>query len=100
MRDTFGPTPIVDRLLAFFDIGGRPDRVKRPVEAQARIDVAWEFIGLRDDRFEGRPNECVAVRLASGQRSRVAAKERQVRIEVLTDDPEKLSQRITNVRHV
>ena len=54
------------------------------VEAQARIDVARKFVGLGDNGFERRADKRVAVRLAAGQRARVAAKERQVRSEFLT----------------
>ncbi len=71
------------RLLAFLDIGSRPDRVEGPVQAQARIDVAGEFVGLGDDGFERRADERVAVRLAAGQRTRIAAKEGQVRSKFL-----------------
>ena len=71
------------RLLAFLDIGGRPDRVKGLVQAKPRIDVARKFVGLGDDRLERRPDEGVAVRLAAGQGARVAAKEWQVRSKFL-----------------
>ena len=77
------PAGLSDRLLAFLDIGGRPDRVEGLVEPQARIDVAREFVGLGDDRFERRANERVAVRLAAGQRARIAAEEWQVRSKFL-----------------
>ena len=53
------------------------------VEAEPRIDVAREFVGLGDDRFERGPDESVAMRLAAGQRARVAAQERQMRSEFL-----------------
>ena len=70
-------------LLAFLDVGGRPDRMEDLVETEARIDVARKFVGLGDDRFESRADERVAVRLAAGQRARIAAKEWQVRSKFL-----------------
>jgi hypothetical protein len=53
------------------------------VQAEPRIDVAREFIGLGDNRFKRCPDERIAVRLAAGQRSRVAAKEGKMRGEFL-----------------
>src|SRR5439155_11681726 len=58
-------------------------RMKCLVQAQPRIDIAGEFVGLGDNRFESRADECVAVRLAAGQRTRVAAQKWQVRSEFL-----------------
>ena len=83
MGDALGAGRALRRLLAFLDIGGRPDRVEGLVQTEPRIDVAREFVGLGDDRLQRRADECVAVRLAAGQRARVAAKERQVRGEFL-----------------
>ena len=54
------------------------------VEAEPRIDVAGEFVGLCDDRLQSRTDESVAMRLAAGQRARVAAEERQMGGEFLT----------------
>ena len=84
------PVGLCDRLLAFLDIGGRPDRVEGLVEAEPRIDVAREFVGLGDDRFERRADESVAMRLAAGQRARIAAKEWQVRGEFLAKGHERV----------
>src|SRR6185503_2969043 len=72
------------RLLALLDIGRGPDGVKGPVQAQPRIDIARELIGLGDDRLERRSNEGIAMRLAAGQRTRVTAQEWQVRSKFLT----------------
>ena len=77
------PATLVERLLAFLDIGGRPDGVEGAVQAKARIDIAREFVGLGDDRFQRRADEGVAMRLAAGQGAGVAAKERQVRSKFL-----------------
>jgi len=52
--------------------------VKCLVEPESRIDVARELIRLRDDRFQSRAHERVTMGLAAGQRTRVAAQERQV----------------------
>jgi hypothetical protein len=48
------------------------------VQTKTWIDVAWKFVGLGDDRLERRPNESVAVRLATGQSACIAAKKRQM----------------------
>ena len=77
------PEKLARRLLAFLDIGGRPDRVERPVQAEPRIDVAREFVGLGDDRLERGADESVAVGLAPGQRARIAAQEGKMRSEFL-----------------
>ena len=77
------PVGLVRRLLAFLDIGGRPDRVEGPVEAEPRIDVARKFVGRGDDRLERCADESVAMRLAAGQRAGVAAQEGQMRREFL-----------------
>jgi hypothetical protein len=58
--------------------------VERFVETEPGVDVAWKFVGLGDDGFQRRANERVAVRLAAGQRSRIAAQEWQVRRKFLT----------------
>ena len=84
MGDSLGAAGL-SGLLALLDIGGRPDRVKSLVQPEARIDVAREFVGLGDDGFERCADERVAVRLAVGQRPRVAAEERQVRSEFLAE---------------
>src|SRR6185437_51413 len=73
-----------NRFLAFLDIGGRPDRMERFVQSKPRIDIAWKFVRFGDNRFERSPNESVAVRLAAGQSTSVAAKKRQVRCKFLT----------------
>ena len=83
MGDALGADRARRRLLAFLDVGRRPDRVEGLVEAQPRIDVARKFVGLGDDRFERCADECVAVRLAAGQRARIAAEEWQVRCKFL-----------------
>ena len=71
-------------ILAFLDIGGRPDGVERLVETEARIDVARKLVGFGDDRFERCADERIAMRLAAGQRAGIAAQERQVRCKFLT----------------
>ena len=78
MGDAFRTDRALRRLFAFLDIGGRPDGVKRPVEAKSRIDVARKFVRLRNDRFKRRPDEGVAVSLAAGQRARITAQKWQV----------------------
>ena len=83
MGDALGAGEVARRLLAFFDIGGRPDRVEGPVQAEPRIDVARKFVGLGDDRLERGADEGVAMGLAAGQRARIAAKEGQMRSEFL-----------------
>ena len=83
MGDAFGAAGEAHRLLAFLDIGGRPDGVEGLVQAEPRIDVARKFVGLGDDRLERRADERIAVRLAAGQGARIAAKEWQVRSEFL-----------------
>ena len=83
MGDAFGAGERLARLLAFLDIGGRPDRVEGPVQAEPRIDVARKFVGLGDDRLERCADESVAMGLAAGQRARVAAKKGQMRSEFL-----------------
>ena len=83
MGDPFGAGDILAGFLAFLDIGGRPDRVKRPVQPEARIDVAREFVGLGHDGLERCPNERVAMRLAAGEGARITAQEWQMRSEFL-----------------
>jgi hypothetical protein len=53
------------------------------VQAEARVDVARKFVGLGNDRLERGSNECVAVRLAAGERAGVSAEKWQVRSEFL-----------------
>src|SRR6476469_4810620 len=79
MCDTFGAGRALRRLFALFDIGRRPDGVEGLVQAQTRIDVAREFVGLGHDGFQRRADERVAMRLTAGEGTGVAAKEWQVR---------------------
>ena len=78
------PLIILARLFALLDVGRRPDRVERLVEAQARIDVARKFIRLGDDCLQRCANEGVAMRLTARQGACIAAQEGQVRCEFLT----------------
>src|SRR6185437_10033064 len=78
MGDSLGSDGILNRFLAFLDIGGRPDRMEGLVQSKSRIDVAGKFVRFGDNRFERSPNECVAVSLAAGQCTSVAAEKRQV----------------------
>jgi hypothetical protein len=57
--------------------------MKRPVQAEPRIDVARELVGLGDNRLQGRADEGIAMSLAAGQRARIAAKEWQMRSKFL-----------------
>jgi len=50
--------------------------VERLVQAEPRIDVAREFVRLGDDRLKSCANESVAVRLAAGERTGIAAEKR------------------------
>src|SRR5437763_16360592 len=79
MSDSFGARQPGDRLLALFNVGGGPDRVERLVEAESRIDIAREFVGLCDNRLECRTDECCAVSLTAGQGAGVGAKIWQLR---------------------
>ena len=74
----------VGRLLAFLDIGRRPDGVKRLVEPEAGIDVTREFIRLGDDGFQGCANERVAVGLAASESAGVTPQEWQMRRKLLS----------------
>ncbi len=55
------------------DVGRRPDRVERLVQAEPGVDVAGKIAGGLDDRLERGADECVTMTLASGQRPGVAA---------------------------
>src|SRR5512139_2013673 len=84
LRDSFlGGAGGVARIL--LDIGRGPDGVKGLVESQARIDVAREVIGRRDDRFERGTHEIVAMLLAAGERACIATQEGKMRREFLTE---------------
>jgi hypothetical protein len=73
--DSFGTRNLAAGLLAFLDIGGRPDRVEGLVEAQPRIDVAWKLVRLGDDRLQRGAHESIAMGLAAGQGAGIAAQE-------------------------
>jgi hypothetical protein len=55
------------------------------IEAKSRIDVAREIIRRRDDRLERRPDEIVAMGLASGQGARVAAQKWEMGLQCVTE---------------
>src|SRR3954451_894397 len=84
MGDAFGTAQPLPRLFALFDIGGRPNGVKRPVQAKTRVDVARKFVGLGDDSLKRRSNESVAMGLAACEGASIAAQEWQVRGKFLT----------------
>jgi len=67
------------RRFALVGIGALPDRLKRAVQAQARIDVTGKLIGCGDDRFERGAHVAIAMLLASRQRPSVTTKEGQMR---------------------
>ena len=55
------------------------------VETETGIDVARKRLRRRDDRLERCPDEIVAMRLAAGQRTGIAAKEREMRLQFVTE---------------
>ena len=85
MSYTFGTRSALHRFLAFLDIRSRPDRVECLVKPEPRINVAGKFIRFRNDRFKRRANKCVSMSLATCQRTRIAAKERQMRSKFLAE---------------
>ena len=59
--------------------------MERPVKTQTRIDVPRKIIGCRDDRLERGPDEGVAMRLAAGQGTGIAAKKGEMRLQFVTE---------------
>ena len=57
--------------------------MKRLVEAEARVNVPREFVGLGDDRLERGSHERIAMGLAAGEGPGVAAEKWQMRSEFL-----------------
>ena len=90
MSDPFRAGNRRRRLLAFLDIGGRPDCVEGLVETEPWIDVARELVRLGDNRFESGAYEGIAMGLAACQSARIAAQERQMGRELLSKRHRKL----------
>jgi hypothetical protein len=68
-----------------FDMGRGPDRMEGAIKAEARIDFTREIIRRRYDRLQRRAHESVAMGLAAGKGSGIAAEKGKMGREFLAE---------------
>ena len=83
LRDRFGGTVILATIHACFHGGRLPDRLKRAIQPQPRIDIPGEVLGRGDDRLQRGADVGVALLLVARKRAGIAAQEGKVWREVL-----------------
>src|SRR3546814_12340761 len=74
----------IRRLPAIIDIGGSPNGVERSVQSKPGIDFPGELLWCRDNRFQRSANIGIAMSLAAGKSAAMAAKEGEMRLQLLS----------------